>query len=215
MEQNTTSVGRARRKNIARNANTPHDAFSLFISENMLNIILYHTNQKIQEFLMNYDGSRQQLNLMHEATLDEIRAVIGLVIYGGVFESSHENLEFLYKMDDTGRLIFPAVMGKNRFRFLLSMIRFDDKATKAVRRLNDTLEAFRKIWDILVKICKSMYLVGTAVCIDEQLLPLRERCAFPQYMPKKPSKYEIKIWMMCDCTTKYMMNANVYLGKNQ
>ena len=47
-------VGRARRENIilrlpgckgqARNANTPPDAFSLFISENMLNIILYHNN---------------------------------------------------------------------------------------------------------------------------------------------------------------------------
>ena len=69
-------VGRALRENIilrlpgckgqARIANTPHDAFSLFISENMLNIILYHTNQTIQKYLMNFDGSRQQLNLMHE-----------------------------------------------------------------------------------------------------------------------------------------------------
>jgi len=32
-------------------------------------------------------------------------------------------------------------------------------------------------------------------------------------MTKKPSKYGIKIWMMCDCATKYMMNAEVYLGK--
>ena len=179
----------------------------------MLNFILYHTNQKIQEYLMNFDGSCQQLNLMHEATLDEIRAVIGLVIYEGVFESSHENLESLYKMVGTGRLIFPAVMGKNRLRFLLSMMRFDDKATRAVRRLNNKLAAFRKIWDVFVEICKSMYLVDTAVCIDEQLLPFRERCAFEQYMPKKPSKYGIKIWMMCDCATKYMMSAKVCLGK--
>jgi len=32
-------------------------------------------------------------------------------------------------------------------------------------------------------------------------------------MPKKPSKYGIKIWIMCDCSTKYMMGAKVYLGK--
>ena len=120
-------VSRAWRENIilrlpgckdqVRNANTPHDAFSLFISENMLSIILYHTNQKTQEYLINFDGSRQQLNLMPEATLDEIRAVIGLVIYGGVFESSYENLESLYKMNGTGRLIFRAVMGKIVFDF--------------------------------------------------------------------------------------------------
>ena len=110
---------------------------------------------------------------MHGATLDQIRAVIGLVIYGGAFESSHKNFESLYKMDGTGILIFPAVMGKNCFWFLLSMMRFDDKATRAVRRLNDKLAAFRKIWDRFVEIYKSMYLVGTAVCIDEQLLPLQ------------------------------------------
>jgi len=69
----------------------------------------------------------------------------GLMIYGGVFESSHEHTESLYKMDGTGRLIFPVVMAKNRFRFLLSMIRFDDKATRTERRLEDKMAAFREI----------------------------------------------------------------------
>jgi len=32
-------------------------------------------------------------------------------------------------------------------------------------------------------------------------------------MPKKTSKYGIKIWIICDCATKYMMNVKVYLGK--
>jgi len=41
--------------------------------------------------------------------LDELRTVIGLLIYGGVFESSRKNKESLYKMDGTGRLVFPAV----------------------------------------------------------------------------------------------------------
>jgi len=41
--------------------------------------------------------------------LDELCTVIGLLMYGGVFESSHEHKESLYKMDGTGRLVFPAV----------------------------------------------------------------------------------------------------------
>jgi len=32
--------------NEAKNANTPHDAFSFFISDDILNIILTRTNQK-------------------------------------------------------------------------------------------------------------------------------------------------------------------------
>jgi hypothetical protein len=46
---------------------------------------------------------------MRKTSLDELRTVIGLLIYGGVFESSHEREESLYKMDGTGRLVFPEV----------------------------------------------------------------------------------------------------------
>jgi hypothetical protein len=66
---------------------------------------------------------------------------------------------------------------------------------------------------MFIGLCKSMYLVGSAVSIDEKLLPLRGRCGFWQYMPPQKSKYRIKIWMMCDCAMKYMMNVKVCLGK--
>jgi len=145
--------------------------------------------------------------------MDELRAVIGLLIYGGVFESSHEHKESLNKKDGTGRLVFLVAMAKNRFRFLLSVIRFNDKATRTDRRLEYKMAAFREIWDNFIGLCKSLHLVGSAVGIDEQLLPFRGRYGFRQYMPKKPSKYGIKIWMMCDCATKYMMNVKVYVGK--
>ena len=143
-------VARARRENItvrlpgcvdeAKNANTPHDAFSLFISADILNIILTHTDQKIHYYLFNFTGKIQKW--MRQTSLDELHVVIGLLIYGEVFESSHKHIESLYKMDGTGRLIFPVVMAKNRFRFLLSMIRFDDKATRTECHLEDKMAAF-------------------------------------------------------------------------
>ena len=112
----------------AKTANTPHDVFSLFISDDILNILLTHTNKKIHDYLFNFPGKVQKW--MRRTSLDEFCAVIGLLIYGEVFESSHDYIESLYKMDGTGRFVFPIVMAKNRFRFLLSVIRFDDKATR-------------------------------------------------------------------------------------
>ena len=111
-------IARARRENItvrlpgcvdeAKNANTPHDAFSLFISDDILNIILTHTEQKTHYYLFNFTGKFQKW--MQRTSLDELRVVIGLLIYGGVSKYSHEYIESLYKMDGTGRLILPVVM---------------------------------------------------------------------------------------------------------
>ena len=96
---------------------------------------------------------------------------------------------------------------------LLSVIRFDDKTTRTESRLEDKTASFREIWVKFIGLCQSLYLLGSAVCINEQLFPFKERSGFRQCMPKKPSKYGIKIWMMCDCAMKYKMNAKVYLGK--
>jgi len=76
------------------------------------------------------------------------------------------------------------------------VIRVDDKATRTEHRLEDKMAVLQEIWDKFIGLCKSLYLVGSAVCIDEQLLPFRGRNGFRQYMPTKPSKYGIKIWMM-------------------
>jgi hypothetical protein len=63
--------------------------------------------------------------------------------------------------------------------------RFDDKATRTKRRLEDKMAAFREIWDMFIGLCKSLYLIGSAVCIDEQLFPFRGRCGCRQYMREK------------------------------
>jgi hypothetical protein len=59
-------------------------------------------------------------------------------------------------MDGTGGLFSPVVMVKYRFRFLLSVIRFDDKAPRTERRLEDKIAAFREMWDMSFGLCKSL-----------------------------------------------------------
>jgi len=51
------------------------------------------------------------------------------------------------------------------------------------------------------------------VTVDKQLLGYRGRCPFKQYMPKKPSKYGIESWMLCDSINTYVWNIQIYLGK--
>ena len=106
-----------------------------------MNIIFTNTNKKNHDYLLNFTVKVQKW--MRRTSLDVLRAVIGLLIYGRVFEFSHEHIEPPYKMDDTGRSVFLVVMAKNCFRFLLSVIRFDHKSTRTERRLRGKMAAFR------------------------------------------------------------------------
>ncbi|XP_034094537.1 piggyBac transposable element-derived protein 4-like isoform X2 [Gymnodraco acuticeps] len=51
------------------------------------------------------------------------------------------------------------------------------------------------------------------VCVDEQLVPFRGRCKFRQYIPSKPAKYRLKIWVTADVETSYAWKCQIYTGK--
>jgi len=63
----------------AKNANNTHDAFSFYISDDILNIILIltRTNKENHDYLFNFTGKVQKW--MRQTSLDELCTVIGLL----------------------------------------------------------------------------------------------------------------------------------------
>lgn len=49
--------------------------------------------------------------------------------------------------------------------------------------------------------------------IDEGLIKFKGRLAFKQYMPLKPAKRGIKVWLRADSTTHYVSAFEVYTGR--
>ena len=56
------------------------------------------------------------------------------------------------------------------------------------------------------------YIPGREMSIDEAMVKYKGR-VFRQYMPKKPVKWGIKVWMIAEPKTGYVSNFEVYLGK--
>ncbi|XP_060855594.1 piggyBac transposable element-derived protein 4-like [Metopolophium dirhodum] len=57
------------------------------------------------------------------------------------------------------------------------------------------------------------YSPGEFTTIDEMLVAFRGRCGFIQYMDKKPAKYGLKMYALCDARTFYTYNLEIYCGK--
>lgn len=106
-------------------------------------------------------------------------------------------------------------MSLKRFKVIMRVLRFDDKNTRSERRERDKLAPIRTVFDKWANNLKVMYSPYANVTVDEQLLPFRGRCPFIQYIPKKPAKYGIKLWALCDSTSYYAWNMQVYTGRDR
>jgi len=51
--------------------------------------------------------------------------------------------------------------------------------------------------------------------IDEGMVKFKGRCGMKQYMPLKPVRRGIKLWLRCDSYTGYCYDVNVYSGKEE
>lgn len=211
-------------KGLAKNITKPIEAWNLFLNDEILNKIVHHTNMEIEKQSKNYKGHREDEDddanaapstlpsFVKPVTLTELRALFGLFYLAGVFKMNDMSTKEIFDKF-TGVMIFRATMSRCRFEFLINCLRFDDKETREERRASDRLAPIREVFDHIIKMCGEYYTPTDCCTIDEQLLSFRGRCIFKMYIPSKPDKYGIKILMMCDAKTAYMLKAIVYVGQ--
>ena len=62
--------------------------------------------------------------------------------------------------------------------------------------------------------CLGRYNPNVNTSVDEAMVAFRGRLAFRQYMPGKPTKYGIKVWVRADPANGYLNDFQVYTGKS-
>jgi len=94
-------------------------------------------------------------------------------------------------------------------------MRFDEKSTRN-QRISETKNhgaAVQEIFDMFHEKCRSSYKCGPSITIDEQLITFHGNCRFRMFIPSKPEKYGLKMWIMADSDTFYCADAQLYAGK--
>ncbi|XP_066253834.1 piggyBac transposable element-derived protein 4-like [Euwallacea similis] len=197
-------------KGESRNCSSIKECFLHFFYDNVLEIIIRHTNEEIVRQSSKYATSSATVTNICK---DELLALLGILIFSAAKKDNHLNTKHMFEGTVSGSF-YRACMSRERFAFLVNCLRFDDKITKEERKKSDSFTYIHQIWNMLMEICRSSYTPASYLTIDEQLLGFRGRCPFRMYIPNKPSKYGIKIVMLCDSLSKYMIDANPYLGKS-
>ncbi|XP_023212527.1 uncharacterized protein LOC111615331 [Centruroides sculpturatus] len=201
--------GRQGRKGPALKAQSPTDFWCLFITPEILDLLVDKTNEFISDRRPNFDVTSRA----RDTDIVEMKAFLGLLLLAGIYHSNRMNLDDLWNVDGTGVEVFRLTMSLQCFRFLLCCIRFDSKVTRLEKRKVDKLAPIRDLFEMFVENCVKNYSPSKFVTIDEMLVAFRGKCPFRQYIPSKPSKYGIKIQAMADAKTYYVCKIEIYAGK--
>ena len=147
------------------------------------------------------------------ATVEDIRVFLGIRIFMSVMDLPSIKM---YWAEDTflGRFAIANVMTRDRFEKLSQYFHVADRTGYNRADPNrDRCHLVRLILTFVHEKCLENYIPHKEVSIDEAMIAFRGQLRFRQYMPAKPTKYGIKVWVRADSTNGYVNEFSVYVGK--
>ena len=126
----------------------------------------------------------------------EINALFGLMYLRGLCGMNLQRVDYLFA--DEGHYAFGAIMSKNRFKFLLSHITFDNHIDCENNWPTDRFATMRPVWELLNSNLGKYVASSEYLTTNETLCPVQHQIAFRQCNPNKPHKYGVLLKLLND-----------------
>ena len=106
-------------------------------------------------------------------------------------------------------------MKRDRFSLLMKFLHLND-SEKYIRKGqpgHDPLYKLRPFLQPLISNFQQHYTLHREVSVDETMISFKGRLGFIQYMPKKPTKWGLKAFVVSDAHNGYIYNWSLYTGE--
>ncbi|KAK0153615.1 PiggyBac transposable element-derived protein 4 [Merluccius polli] len=186
---------------------TPAEIFSQIFTEEMWMKITKETNLYADQTRSANPSSSKWVAV----TVAEIKTFIGICLAMGVLDlpawrDYWRQKKWLFQTN------IPKAMSRDRFAIIWRYFHLQDNNATDVDR-SDKLWKVRWYLNYLTQFQK-LYEVNGFVTIDESMVKFKGRLAFQQYLPLKPTKWGIKVWVLAESSTGYVSNFQVYTGRD-
>ncbi|GBL61725.1 hypothetical protein AVEN_140732-1 [Araneus ventricosus] len=106
-------------------------------------------------------------------------------------------------------------MTRDRFMKILKYFHLSDREMEKVASDEDfyLIQKLDPLMTDMKKNFKSHFNPYQNMSVDETMIKYKGRLGIIQYMPKKPTKRGIKIWMLCDSSFGYVYDFDDYVEK--
>ena len=195
------------------------DFFRLIMNDEFFELLVTETNRYARAFLDSEQGQNlkpnSRLRSRDNVDVDDMKRFIGIVIAMGLVE--HLDIHDYWSKDELLETpFFRKVMPRNKFLLIMSFLHLNDNDNTVPRgqdgydpifKLRPMYEHFRTQFD-------ELYYPGENIAIDEGMVAWRGHLSFRVYMPDKPDKFGVKLFMLCDSSNGYCSRFEIYHGAN-
>lgn len=188
---------------------SPLEVFQLFLTANLVEEIVDQTNRYAEEIM-----DPEAFSLWNPITNEDIQAFIGFSILMGINILSAT--EDYWKKDPVYNYApISTRISRDRFREISRYLHFVDNTTLAPRGSpnHDRLGKIRPILEQFQQQFSATYNPNREIAIDEAMIKFQGHSSLKQYMPMKPIKRGIKVWVLADSRNGYFSRLEVYTGK--
>ena len=143
-----------------------------------------------------------------------MKAYFGLNILFGIKKLPDTDL-YWSKDPALGVPFVQKVMPRDRFDKLTQYLHINDNEKAAPRghRDHDKLFKIRPLFEAVNRKFLEEYQPSQNLSVDEAMIAFKGQLAMKQYLPLKPVKRGIKVWMCADASNGFVCNMQVYTGK--
>ena len=188
---------------------TPSECFRLFYTSDLVRMIVKQSNLYAQEVM-----SDERYEKWDQISIEDLEAYFGFNILMGI--NSLPSLEDYWKKDPVYHYAPVAdCISRDRFSEISRYLHFVDNSTLVPRTspAYDRLGKIRPLLNHILSRFSAVYTPGQDLAVDEAMIKFQGRSSMKQYMPIKPIKRGIKVWVLADSTNGYFSRLEIYTGK--
>ena len=190
---------------------SPLDLFLLFFDDVVLKMLINGTNSYASDVIAEKERNgkltpKSRWKNWRPVTMGEIKAVLAVTINMGVIYCP-ERKGYWKTSWKIYIPFFHDVLSRNRFEEIFWMLHLPEVTTPTHR-----IDKVKPFLHTLITTFQNVFYPGCEVSIDESMIGFKGRVSFLQYCPKKPTKWGLKVYVLADSETGYILNILPYTG---
>ncbi|CAM1326249.1 Uncharacterised protein at_DN0158 [Pycnogonum litorale] len=140
-----------------------------------------------------------------------MKIVIGIIIFMGLERSLYVRHHWMTSAPYLPNVI-SKVMNRNRFHAIFAFLHVVDPDQEDRQ---DKLSKVRIFVNKFKSICLNLYYPRRNLSIDERMVKSKHRSGIRQFMKDKPTKFGIKLWVLCDSSNGFTVDFDIYADRRE